>query len=60
LAVELYPGFCYSFPANKKRKNEDKKKKKYDIARVQPRLIQGIRRGDGFGDYLNIHQRYKE
>ena len=26
----------------------------------QPRLIQGIRRGDGFGDYLNIHQRYKE
>lgn len=31
LAVELYPGFCYSFPANKKRKNEDKKEKKYDI-----------------------------
>ena len=29
-------------------------------AGVQPRLIQGIRRGDGFGDYLNIHQRYKE
>ena len=29
-------------------------------AGVQPRLIQGIRRGDGFSDYLNIHQRYKE
>ena len=30
------------------------------IAGVQPRLIQGIRRGDGVGDYLHIHQRYKE
>ena len=30
------------------------------IAEVQPRLIQGIRRGDGVGDYLHIHQRYKE
>ena len=30
------------------------------IAGVQPRLIQGIQRGDGVRDYLNIHQRYKE
>ena len=29
-------------------------------AGVQLRLIQGIRRGDGVGDYLHIHQRYKE
>ena len=29
-------------------------------AGVQPRLIQGIQRGDGVSDYLNIHQRYKE
>ena len=32
----------------------------YICAEVQPRLIQGIRRGDGVGDYLHIHQRYKE
>ena len=32
----------------------------YFTAGVQPRLIQGIRRGDGFGNYLNIHQRHKE
>ena len=32
----------------------------WEIARVQPRLIQGIRRGDGVGDYLHSHQRYKE
>ena len=30
------------------------------FAGVQPRLIQGIRRGDGVGDYLFIYQRYKE
>ena len=30
------------------------------IAEVQPQLIQGIPRGDGVGDYLNIHRRYKE
>ena len=29
-------------------------------AEVQPQLIQGIRRGDGVGDYLHIYQRYKE
>ena len=29
-------------------------------AKVQPRLIQGIRRGDGVDDYLHIYQRYKE
>ena len=29
-------------------------------AEVQPRLIQGIRRGDGVSDCLNTHQRYKE
>ena len=29
-------------------------------AEVQPRLIQGIQRGDGASDYLHIHQRYKE
>ena len=28
-------------------------------AGVQPRLIQGLRRGDGLGNYLNIYQRYK-
>ena len=32
----------------------------WEIARVQPRLIQGLRRGDSVGDYLHIHQRYKE
>ena len=32
----------------------------WETAEVQPRLIQGIRRGDGVGDYLHIHQRYKE
>ena len=31
-----------------------------ESAGVQPQLIQGIRKGDGIGDYLNIHQRYKE
>ena len=29
-------------------------------AEVQPWLIQGIRRGDGVGDYLHIYQRYKK
>jgi len=29
-------------------------------AEVQPQLIQGIRRGDGVGDYLFIYQIYKE
>ena len=29
-------------------------------AEVQSRLIQGIRRGEGVGDYLHIHQRYKD
>ena len=33
---------------------------KWVTAGVQPRLIQGIRRGDSFSNYLNIHQRYKE
>ena len=39
-----------------------KEKHQYSIltAKVQPRLIQGIQRIDGVGDYLNIHQRYKE
>ena len=32
----------------------------YPSAEDQPRLIQGIRRGDGIGDYLFIYQRYKE
>ena len=32
----------------------------HSSAEVQPRLIQGIRRGDGVGDYLFIYQRYKE
>ena len=29
-------------------------------AKVQPWLIQGIRRGDSVSDYLHIYQRYKE
>ena len=33
---------------------------KWKDAEVQPRLIQGIRRGDGVGDCLHIYQRYKE
>ena len=32
----------------------------WETAEVQPRLIPGIRRGDGVGDYLHIPQRYKE
>ena len=36
------------------------KKDMVNIAGDQPQLIQGIRKGDGIGDYLHIHQRYKE